>query len=287
MMLRLEVFKSKFKETVPSPSSVEHVEKTKAWVQQEGSGAHPWPWPWSWSSEMTCPPLSLALKELRYVYCNVLKGFYSFQVWWFYGQTLAHHLVVWLVEAWTGLWVAVAQLSCRTPNETNRNWIEFKCLMDVIRHCFQVILKSIKWPPLMELLWGDESCPGVAVPEVTGLPPRVILHADNLEDVAPVKGYSCILARNGGILIRIVVKKSLHKQLRKENHLMFLPSNRQTGDKGKYDILYVIYFIYWFILLFSYRRFVNFLCILAVDITSLSGAFSHMSGNIFVKRPWS
>lgn len=144
MMLRLEVFKSKFKETVPSPSSVEHVEKTKAWVQQEGSGAHPWPWPGPWSSEMTCPPLSLALKELRYVYCNVLKGFYSFQVWWFYGQTLAHHLVVWLVEAWTGLWVAVAQLSCRTPNETNRNWIEFKCLMDVIRHCFQVILLLTK-----------------------------------------------------------------------------------------------------------------------------------------------
>lgn len=139
----------------------------------------------------------------------------------------------------------------------------------------------------MELLWGDESCPGVAVPEVTGLPPGVILHADNLEDVAPFKGYSCILARNGGIPIRIVVKKSLHKQLRKENHFMFLPSNRQTGDKGKYTILYAIYFIYWLILLFSYSSFVNFLCILAMDITSLSDAFSHMLGNIFETWPWS
>lgn len=170
-----------------------------------------------------------------------------------------------------------------TGLSSNVSWM----LYDTVFKWFCYWLKSVKWPPLMELLWGDESCPGVAVPEVTGLPPRVIFHADNLEDVAPVKGYSCILARNGGILIGIVVKKSLHKQLRKENHLMFLPSNRQTGDKGKYAILYAIYFIYWFILLFSYRRFVNFLCILAVDITSLSGAFSHMSGNIFVKRPWS
>lgn len=88
----------------------------------------------------------------------------------------------------------------------------------------------------MELLRGDEPCPGVAVPEVTGLPPGVILHADNLEDVAPFKGYCCILAWNGGILVRIIVKKSPQKQLRKENHLILLPSNRQVTKETTHPI---------------------------------------------------
>lgn len=119
-------------------------------------------------------------------------------------------------------------------------------------------LKGTK--PLMELLWGDESSPGAAVPEVTGLPPGVILHADNLQDVASFKGYSRILAGNCGILVRIIVKKSPHKQLRKEK-----PSNREAGDKRK--------IMDWFILLFSYSSFVNFSGILAIEITSLSAAF--------------
>lgn len=83
----------------------------------------------------------------------------------------------------------------------------------------------------MELLWGDESSPGAAVPEVTGLPPGVILHADDLQDVTSFKGYSRILAGNCGILIRIVVKKSPHKQLRKEKPSVFSSSNRDAGDK--------------------------------------------------------
>lgn len=93
--------------------------------------------------------------------------------------------------------------------------------------------RHIKWAPLMELLRGDQPCSSVDVPEVTGLPPGVILHADNLEDVASFKGDSCIFARNGGILIRIIVKKSSQKQLRRENHLTSMPSNRQTGKAKK------------------------------------------------------
>lgn len=120
----------------------------------------------------------------------------------------------------------------------------------------------------MELLWGDESSPGASVPEVTGLPPGVVLHADNLQDVASFKGYSRILARNCGILMRIIVKKSPHKQLGKEKPSVFSSSNTETGDKRK--------IMDWFIILFSYSSFVNFSGILAMEIISLSAAFSHM-----------
>lgn len=67
--------------------------------------------------------------------------------------------------------------------------------------------------PLMELPRGDEPSPSVAVLKVTGLPPGVVLHADNLEDVAPFEAYGCVLAWNGGIVIGIVVKNSPQKQL--------------------------------------------------------------------------
>lgn len=142
-------------------------------------------------------------------------------------------LITWWF-GWSRLEQGFRSLQFHSPvqrqNERNQNRIPFKRLIDT----FHVILLRT---PLMEPLRGDESCPRVAVPEVTGLPPGVILHADNLEDVAPFKGYGCILARNGGILVGIVVKKSSHKELRKENHSTFLTSNEQTGDKGN-DALY-------------------------------------------------
>lgn len=94
-------------------------------------------------------------------------------------------------------------------------------------------LKSIKRSPLMELLRRDKPCPGFTIPEVTGLPPGVIFFADNLEDITPFKGYCCILARDSGILTRVIVKKSPYKQLGKEI-IAFLPSKGQTGfDKEK------------------------------------------------------
>ncbi len=92
----------------------------------------------------------------------------------------------------------------------------------------------------MELLWGDEPSPSVAVAKVTGLPPGVILHADNLEDVAPVEGHSCILARNSGVVFRIVVKKSSQKQLRKEKKVQTVfVFNRQTGDQLKTTLFHL------------------------------------------------
>lgn len=66
----------------------------------------------------------------------------------------------------------------------------------------------------MEPLRGDEPGAGVVAPEATGLPPGVILSAHYLEDVAPCEGHSCLLARDGGILVGVVVKQSLNKQLR-------------------------------------------------------------------------
>lgn len=81
----------------------------------------------------------------------------------------------------------------------------------------------------MELLRRDEPCPGFTVPEVTGLPPGVILLADNLEDVAPFKGYCCILAWDSGILARIVVKKSAYKQLGKEIIEFFFLAVKRTN----------------------------------------------------------
>lgn len=79
-----------------------------------------------------------------------------------------------------------------------------------------------KTPPLMQVRWGDEPRPTLAVPEVTGLPPGVIFHADNLEDVASFEGYCSLLARDGGILVGIIVEQSPHEQLKQEMHHIFL-----------------------------------------------------------------
>lgn len=70
------------------------------------------------------------------------------------------------------------------------------------------------WLPFMKPLRGDEPGASVAAPEAAGLPPGVILSAHYLEDVAPFEGHSCLLARDSGILIGVVVEKSLNKQLR-------------------------------------------------------------------------
>lgn len=72
-------------------------------------------------------------------------------------------------------------------------------------------------PPLVQLLWGDEPGPSVAVCEETGLPPGVVFGADDPQDVAPFKGHCRVLARDSGVLVRIVVKQSPHKQLGREN----------------------------------------------------------------------
>lgn len=66
----------------------------------------------------------------------------------------------------------------------------------------------------MEPLRWDEPGASVAAPEATGLPPGVILSAHYLEDVASFKGHGRLLARDGGILIGVVVEKGLNKQLR-------------------------------------------------------------------------
>lgn len=58
----------------------------------------------------------------------------------------------------------------------------------------------------MEPLRGDESSPAVAAPQAAGLPPGVILSAHHLQDVASCEGQSCLLARDGGILVGVVVK---------------------------------------------------------------------------------
>lgn len=102
--------------------------------------------------------------------------------------------------------------------------------------------------PLVELPRGDEPSPSVAVPEVTGLPPGVVLHADNLEDVAPFEAYGCVLARNGGIVIGIVVKKSLQKQLGERTSDWVLPSNRQTGEKEMFYSVYLFIPLLFFLL---------------------------------------
>lgn len=83
--------------------------------------------------------------------------------------------------------------------------------------CFQASEHVAGRRPLMELLRGDEPGPGAAVPEATRLPPGVVLHADDAKDVPSFEGHRCILAWNGGVVIRVVVKQSPHKQLRKDN----------------------------------------------------------------------
>lgn len=68
----------------------------------------------------------------------------------------------------------------------------------------------------MQLLRGDESRPTAAVSQVTGLPPGVVLQADDLQDVPSLEGHRCVLARDSRVLARVVVKKSLHKELRRK-----------------------------------------------------------------------
>lgn len=216
---------------------------------QQSSRAHPWPW--LWSSEVTRPPCSSALKVRLYIHHNARSS---------PGRLSRRGL-----NRALGRWSATL-LSDTERNKAKEGLTNTSHWAATLRFCFW--LKRTKRPPLMELLWGDESSPGAAVPDVTGLPPGVILHADNLQDVAPFKGHSCVLARNCGILIRIIVKKSPNKQLRKEEPSVFSSSNRETGDKRK--------IMDWFLLLFSFSSFVNFSCILAMEITSLSAAFSHM-----------
>ena len=122
--------------------------------------------------------------------------------------------------------------------------------------------------PLMELPRGDEPSPGAAVPEVTGLPPGVVLRADNLEDVAPFEAYGCVLARNGGICVGIVVKKSPQKQLgeRTSDWVFAFKTDKQV--KKKCSILYICSFLSYF----SYCSSVNFICTLATNTQPSSGA---------------
>lgn len=122
--------------------------------------------------------------------------------------------------------------------------------------------------PFMQLLRGDEPSSTVAVLEVTGLPPGVILHANNLEDVTPSKGECSVLAWNARILIGIIVKQSSHKQLRK-NFLTLYSLQADKLVKGKHTMPF---FIYLFTFLFFHSSFTNF-CILAMDCAGVS---SHM-----------
>lgn len=95
--------------------------------------------------------------------------------------------------------------------------------------------------PFMQLLRGDEPSSTVAVLEVTGLPPGVILHANNLEDVTPFKGECSVLAWNARILIGIIAKQSSHKQLRKENYGIIQPSSRQTGERKTHNAFFHLF----------------------------------------------
>lgn len=85
---------------------------------------------------------------------------------------------------------------------------------DGVRFDFCSSSRTTVWLPFMEPLRGDEPGASVAAPEAAGLPPGVILSAHYLEDVAPFEGHGCLLARDGGILIGVIVKKSLNKKLR-------------------------------------------------------------------------
>lgn len=113
-------------------------------------------------------------------------------------------LVVWPGVVWTGIWVAAGQLSCQPADQTELDRLTSDLTAAVRR----------RWLPFMEALRGDEPGTGVVAPEATSLPPGVILSAHYLEDVAPGKGHSCLLARDGRILTGVVVKQGLNKQLR-------------------------------------------------------------------------
>lgn len=65
----------------------------------------------------------------------------------------------------------------------------------------------------------------LAVSLVTGLPPGVVLRADNLEDVPPPEGHGRVLAGDGGILARVVVEERSDEQLRR--------ANSPAGETGK------------------------------------------------------
>lgn len=145
--------------------------------------------------------LHLSALQLRYA-----ERFDSFEVCCRYGQMLVLTCDWWFDSAW--LEQGSGPLQCNSPVRQriktgfDRVWIDFAAAVEQ------------RWIPLMEPLRGDEPGVSVAAPEATGLPPGVILSVHYLEDVAPFKGHSCLLARDGGILIGVVVKKSLNKQLR-------------------------------------------------------------------------
>lgn len=57
----------------------------------------------------------------------------------------------------------------------------------------------------------------MAVSLVTGLPPGIVLHADNLEDVPPPEGHGRVRAGDGRILAGLVVEERSDEQLRRAN----------------------------------------------------------------------
>lgn len=65
----------------------------------------------------------------------------------------------------------------------------------------------------MKLRRRDQSRATAAVSLVTGLPPGVVLRADDLEDVAPPEGHRRVLAGDGGILVGVVVEERPDEQL--------------------------------------------------------------------------
>lgn len=107
----------------------------------------------------------------------------------------------------------------------------------------------------MKLRRGDQSRATVAVSLLTGLPPGLVLRADNLEDVSPPEGHRRLLAGDGGILAGVVVEERSDEQLRR--------GNSRAGERGKCELLH------------------SFFRILATDIWS----FFTCDGVIFEHRP--
>lgn len=67
--------------------------------------------------------------------------------------------------------------------------------------------------PLLELFGGDEPGPQVAVSHTLGLPPRGVVLGHDLQDVSPLEGKSCFLARCRFVFQRDVVKQGSHVHL--------------------------------------------------------------------------
>lgn len=88
--------------------------------------------------------------------------------------------------------------------------------------------------PLLELFGGDESGPQVAVSHTLGLPPRGVVLGHDLQDVAPLEGESCLLARCCLVFQWDVVKQGSHVHLepkQKSYYTIFIVADWLRGTK--------------------------------------------------------